>query len=82
MLKLGSDRADRVSVDLHQRQLDVDGAPFSVNHHWDPLRSPKNDKRPFRNSEASAAVGHERPDNAISQVAPKRTSLSRRMVMQ
>ena len=41
VLKLRSDQADRVSVDLHHRQSYADRVPFSVNHPWDRLHSPK-----------------------------------------
>ncbi len=45
LLKLSSDQTDSVSVDLHQRQLDADGVPFSFNHNCGRLRSPEKKSR-------------------------------------
>jgi hypothetical protein len=56
MLKLRSDQADSVSVDLHQQRLNGDGRLLFFGHTCGRLRSQKS-KPPFKDPETPAAVG-------------------------
>jgi hypothetical protein len=65
LLKLRSDQTDSVSVDLHQRRLDVDGVPFSFDHTCGRLRGPEKKSRHSKIVRYRRQSAHNRPYHCV-----------------